>query len=202
MIKNIVFDMGNVLINYDPRACLRRFADSEADSARLFREVFHSVEWVLGDRGAITDGEAIARICGLLPQRLHATVAELYAHWFEEMKPIPETEALARELKEKGYGLYLLSNAARSLHVYKDSIPALALMDGLFVSADWGLIKPELEIFRAFHARFGLVPAECFFIDDFPLNIEASIRAGMPGHIFDGDVAALVKALQEAGIRI
>ena len=103
-------------------------------------------------------------------------------------------------LKEKGYGIYLLSNAGVSLREYFPGIPGAEYFDGLLVSAEEKLLKPQHEIYHRLYGRFGLDPARCFFIDDSPANIEAALCTGMEGTVFRGDPARLRRELEQAGI--
>ena len=105
-----------------------------------------------------------------------------------------------RELKARGYTLYLLSNAARRQHTYWHDIPGSEYFSGTFISADYHLLKPEDAIYQAFFRKFGLKPEDCLFIDDSPANIEASENAGMAGIVFHGDAAHLRCQLADRGI--
>ena len=82
MIKNIIFDMGQVLIHWSPDMFLDRYALTEEDRLLLKRELYASIEWVQLDHGTITEDEALERICGRLPQRLHGTARELVTGWW------------------------------------------------------------------------------------------------------------------------
>ena len=108
--------------------------------------------------------------------------------------------ALACDLKNAGYDLYLLSNAAARQHAYWHDVPGNQWFSGTFISADYRLLKPEAAIYQAFFEKFSLKPEECLFIDDTPANIEASENAGMRGIIFHGDAARLRRQLTELGI--
>lgn len=141
------------------------------------------------------------RACERLPARLHASVRHLLENWADEMLPIDEMLPLVQEIKNHGYGIYLLSNAPLNFHTYRDKIPAFAYFDGFIVSANYLTVKPEPEIYNILFNTFSLNPAECFFIDDIPVNIEGAAAVGMKGHCFNhGKVAVLRKALEEAGI--
>ena len=109
---------------------------------------------------------------------------------------------LIKELKNLGYGIYLLSNANRQLPRYFDRIPGAEHFDGRIVSADWLLLKPQKEIYEKLYEVYRLRPEECFFIDDQPANIEGAWCTGMDGAVFDGSLARLRKNLQAAGIPV
>ena len=114
--------------------------------------------------------------------------------------PIDDKSRGARDLKNAGYDLYLLSNASTRQHTYWHDIPGSEYFSGTFISADYRLLKPEDAIYQAFFRKFGLKPEDCLFIDDSPANIEASENAGMAGIVFHGDAAHLRCQLADRGI--
>ncbi len=202
MIRNIVFDMGNVIIRFDPDAFIDRFGVSGEDHKTLIREVFRSPEWVMMDRGVLTDEQAADVLCPRLPERLRETARKLIALWD---RPIYEVEGvcpLIEELKGLGYGIYLLSNASCRQPDYWQRVPAARFFDGTLISYAVRLVKPMPEIYEKFFETFSLRREECFFIDDNPANVEASIYVGMPAAVFDGDVGRLRAKLREAGVPV
>lgn len=202
MIQNIIFDMGQVLIRWQPVALMAHLDLSEEDHVLLLREVFQSVEWVQLDRGSISETDAVKAMCSRLPAHLHAAAEEMVTAWWKPpLDPMPGMAELVRELKENGYGIYLLSNAGLPLRTYFPRIPGSEYFDGLLVSAEQRLIKPQHEIYETLYKTFDLVPGECFFIDDSPANIEGALETGMPGTIFRGDASALRRELIRNGIR-
>lgn len=203
MIKNIVFDMGKVLISFDVDHYLSRFVPDPADHEAVRRELFRSVEWVRLDRGTMTDEEAVASVCRRLPERLHEPVRLILANWHQDIPPLDGIYELVKELKEEGnYPIYLLSNTSAKFHDFRKNIPALKFFDGEFISADWHLLKPESAIYGVFLAHFGLKAEECVFIDDFPMNIEAALNAGMAGIVYHNDPADLRRKLRQLGVKV
>ena len=200
MIKNIVFDMGGVLIHFTPREFIARCTDNTEDAALLLREVFQSLEWAKLDRGSLCEAQAENTICARLPARLHPIAHRLICEWDALHTPIPGMAQLVGELKAKGYHLYLLSNAARRQHEYWPSVAGHEHFDGTLISADWKLVKPQPEIYRALFATFGLQPHECLFIDDSIQNVEGADYVGMPGIVFHGDAQELRTELERRGI--
>ena len=200
MIRHIVFDMGQVLVQFSAGLFAERLRLSAEDAELIRREVLTTVEWVRMDRGTISDDDALARMCARLPQRLHDTAAYLVRRWNDPIIPVPGMADVARDLKAAGYDLYLLSNAATRQHTYWHDIPGSEYFSGTFISADHHLLKPEDAIYQAFFQKFGLKPEECLFIDDSAPNIEASENAGMAGIVFHGDAARLRRQLAERGI--
>jgi len=202
MIRNLVFDMGGVLIAWSPRRLVARLGVEGEDARLLLREVFGDQEWVGLDRGRLTEEEALARFRARLPRHLHEAARRLVYWWRDELWPVPGMEELLKELKAAGYGIYLLSNATAALHEYFPRIPGAALFDGLLVSADLGLLKPQHEIFETLFARFGLAPEESFFVDDSNVNVDGALVVGMSAAVFDGDLPRLRRALKDAGVRL
>ena len=201
MIRNLVFDMGNVLVYYDSRRASRAFAADEAEMELVNTAVFISPEWIMLDMGVISDEEALRRIQARLPQGHAREAARLcMEHWHEYcMWPVPGMEELVVSLKEQGWKLYLCSNAAiRMVDCYRDVIPGIGLFDGILFSAEVKCMKPQKEMYRHLFERFHLRPEECFFIDDQPLNIQGAGECGMDGYCFaDGDVEKLKEVLEE-----
>ncbi|MGN1147973.1 MAG: HAD family hydrolase [Lachnospiraceae bacterium] len=201
-IINIVLDMGNVLTIYHAREYIGQYVETEEDYYILQNQVCRSEEWICLDRGTMTDEEAVFSMCRRIPARLHATVARFVREYRFNQLPNPPMEELLRELKENGYRLYLLSNTSKRFHRFSKNIPSIRYMDGIYVSCDHGLLKPEKEIYLDFYREFGLRPEDCFFIDDMPANVESAHRTGMMGCVYHQNVPELRQRLREAGIRV
>lgn len=198
MIKNIVFDMGNVLVNYDAKRVCRKFIDNEADLNEVCASVFISPEWIFLDMGIITDEEALKKMCARLPERLHEKARLCMEHWHEYcMTPVSEMAEVIKTLKERGFGIYLCSNASlRLLTCCRQVIPGIEHFDGVLFSAEETCIKPQRQLYEAFFKRFNLKPEECYFIDDLQLNIDGARACGMDGYCHrDQDVPKLIHTL-------
>ncbi len=196
MIRNVVFDMGNVLIRFDPARFVERLGlDSPEDRELLLREIFRSAEWPMLDWGALDEAGFEALVLPRIPERLHDAARTLIYHWDEPIEPIPGMEALARACKEAGLGVYLLSNASARLYDYWKRVPGSAYFDGMMVSAPLRCIKPMPEIYRRLLDQFNLRAEECLFLDDSALNVCGAKLAGMNAVIFDGDVNAARAAI-------
>ena len=203
MIKNIVFDMGRVLIDWDPPRLIARLGYSGEDADRLLREVFSCAEWQGLDRGRLSPEEALATMLPRLPSHLHEAAEHFVrAWWVEDLWPIEGMAELVREIKALGYGVYLCSNATSCLHQYFDRIPGSECFDGKIVSADWKMLKPQREIYDTLFREYSLDPAECFFIDDNPANVEAGMMLGMDGAVFFRDMTRLRAELIAAGVPV
>ena len=201
MVKNIVFDMGNVLIRFDRELFLDRLDLSPEDRALLTNEVFRSLEWARMDRGSLTEAQAVESICQRLPRHLHSAAKQLVENWDDPILPVEGMCELIEELKAAGYGIYLLSNASVRQHEYWPRVPGSRLFDGTLISAAEKLVKPQPEIYRLLLERFSLNAEECFFIDDVAANIEGAFYCGIPGAVFQGDMRKLREDLRAAGVR-
>ncbi|MGN0526676.1 MAG: HAD family hydrolase [Acutalibacteraceae bacterium] len=200
MIKNIVFDMGGVLIDCDVKKTIRQFFKEEYHDV-LFKEVFGSPLWDELDRGTKLSNEAIPEMLSKIPKETHALITEMVDNFYPYMPPFPEMYGFIKQLKDAGYKIYLLSNASRRFYDRKDYIPAISLFDGLFISADYKMLKPEKEIYETFFKKFSLKPEECFFIDDRATNIEGAESCGMKGFVFRiSKLGELEKTLNALGV--
>lgn len=202
MIKNVVFDMGNVLINYAPEEFIQSFTASTEHQKLLLDEIFYADLWQEFDRGTITKEDLVERASERLPDELHRSVSDILDTWYENMTPITEMEDILKRLKANGYDLYLFSNVSQDFHDFKHIIPGLEYFDGLFLSSDWKGLKPENDLYRNFFSHFDLEPSECFFVDDLRVNIEGAAALGMDGHVFDGNIEDLKEHFTQVGIII
>lgn len=202
MIRNIVFDMGQVLIRFDRDYFIRCLGVEGDDAQLLLREVFLSLEWSRMDWGSLTDEEAAQSVCARLPERLHEAARKLVTMWDRPILPVEGMYHLIEELKAAGYGIYLLSNASVRQHEYWPRVPCAKFFDGTLISCDVGCIKPERAIYEAFFEKFGLKAEECLFVDDMSMNVEGGCRCGMRGIVFHGDAKELRQKLKKEGIRL
>ena len=202
MIRNILFDMGNVLLRFDPQVFLDRLNLPEADQALLLQEVFRSREWVSMDAGILREETAEPIMCSRLPEHLHAAVHQLTSHWDQPNLPVAGMYELVQELKEAGYGIYLLSNASLRQREYWPGIPGSEFFDGTMISAEEKIMKPQPEIYRLCMERFSIKAEECVFVDDIQANIDGAVACGISGIVFRGDVSALRSSLRDMGVRI
>ena len=196
MIQNIVFDMGGVLYRFEPDLPYREYPGE--DGKILYNAIFGSPDWRRQDLGEINEDEMISLASARVPERLRPAV-ERIVRWYELTGPVPGMAELAQELSDKGYTLYLLSNVGFAFHKFRDLIPALKYCKGEFLSAEHGLLKPDLEIFRKFMATFDLQAEDCLFIDDMAPNIEGARSVGVEGIVFE-NAEQLRRRLVEIGV--
>ena len=185
MIRNIIFDLFGVIARFDTEGYYTLHGISCADQHILQREVYHSLEFAMGDRGTITDEEAVAAICARVPDRLHEAVHDFIYRQNHALLPIPGMDRLLQGLKRDGHHLFLLSNTRTAFHRFRSKISGIELFDDTMISADVGLVKPDPAIFRLACGQFGIVPSESAFIDDTPINAEAAQYVGMKAYVFN-----------------
>lgn len=189
MIRNVVFDLGGVLIRWRPKELIDAFyADASLRDA-LRREAFQHPDWIELDRGTIDEaaaGERFAQRLGRPP----AEMADLFARVRESLTPMPATvEVLKRVRGREGLSLYVLSNIAEA--IFRDleaRYDFFGLFDGIVISGEIKLVKPEPAIFEHLAQRFAIAPAETVFIDDLPANIAAARELGFTTILFEDAV--------------
>lgn len=200
MIKNIIFDMGGVLIDYNPEKTLYGMFDKETADI-LLRVVFRNSLWADKDRGIIMPDEIMEKVKPEIPEAVFEKVSEMVDNFYPYMPPFEKMVGFIEMLKEKGFGIYLLSNASSDFHERRKDIPALSLFDGVLISADHKLLKPEKEIYEKLYEAFSLKPEECFFIDDVQANIDGAAATGMQGHCYyHGDLEILKRDMEARNI--
>ena len=195
MIKNIVLDMGNVLLDFRPEFVLDAFCSSDEEKAVIRKELFGGPEWKMGDRGDIKDNERYGLVKQRVPEKYHKALKDCADRWAICMDPIEGAREFCETLKEKGYKVYVLSNASDLFYVYFPKFLPLDFFDGVFVSADSRMLKPDVEIFYAFLEKYGLKADECLFVDDLPENVAGAATAGMNTFRFTGDYDAVLSQL-------
>lgn len=178
MYKNIIFDLGNVLLSFNPMEYLRSKI-SEERIQEVFKAIFQSEEWIMLDRGTITEKEAINNI--IEKNSIYRDDINLaFEDWYGILKPIEETIKVLEDLKDKGYNIYYLSNFHElAFKEVSTNNSFFELFDGGVVSYEEKIIKPEEEIYRLILKRYNLAPNETIFIDDTKVNVEGAEKLGI-----------------------
>lgn len=191
-VRNVVFDMGGVLLRWEPEVYARNVTDNDEDAGLVLEALFKGSAWTLSDAGVFGPETVLMEACHALPERLHGAAAEALRRFPSMQAVIPEVNELGRRLKERGYGVYILSNvSSRFRSELAPRIPLCDVADGALVSAEEHMMKPDPIIFLRFCERFGVEPASCLFVDDTAVNCVGAERAGMRAFHFTGDVDAL-----------
>jgi 2-haloacid dehalogenase len=185
----VVFDLGGVLLDWNPRYLYRRLIDSEAEMERFLGEIC-TMEW----HAAHDRGVPVAESCATLAAA-HPEYADLINAWgvhSEEMiaGPILGSVEILEELLQKGVRCYALTNMERETYpLRRQRFPFMGRFAGTVVSSHEGVAKPDPEIFRRLLDRFGLEPGRTIMIDDSPPNIETAASLGMVALRFTSPIA-------------
>lgn len=157
--------------------------------------MFGGREWALQDAGVVGPDTIAWTAAQRLPERLADAAEKTAHHWFENREMFQEMDPLIRDLKVRGYGIYLLSNAGVQFSQYERSLPAYDCFDGMVVSAFVHLMKPDRRIYELLASTYDLVLGECLFVDDVPVNVTGAERVGMQGLVYTGDPADVLRRL-------
>ena len=198
MIKNLVFDFGQVMISFDPIYMTNRYIDDDADARTVAGVVFDRLYWNPLDSGDISDEEVVRLSKERLPERFHRAVEDIYYNWIYNIPEISGMRELILWVKEKyGIPVYLLSNISEYFSKNADKVPIISLFDGCIFSADYKITKPDRRIFELMCEKFNINPAETLFIDDSELNTSGARAAGLSTYRFDGNAEKLRKYIDE-----
>ncbi|MBR4760385.1 MAG: HAD family phosphatase [Lachnospiraceae bacterium] len=183
-MKTIVFDIGRVLVKFDWRTYLQSlFADEEAIAA-LSHAFWEIGLWREMDRGAIPQ-EHIYQALIEHSQGYEDQMKLAYDRLGECIGKMDYAKDWIRELKECGYRVLYLSNYSDYLiEKNREALSFLELMDGGIFSCHVKLLKPDLKIYEALLEKYSLVPSDCLFLDDMPVNILGAKECGMNGIVF------------------
>ena len=184
MIKNIIFDFGNVLFEWNQDEIVKNFTKNKQEQEILKKVIFKSEEWFKLDDGSMEYQEIIPLFKEKSPINLKSKVEEIMGTWYTKMPINQEICNLIKELKENDYKVYALSNTHVPVYEYVKKLEIGKYFDGFLISAVEKMMKPNEEIYYRLFEKFNLVPQECFFIDDSEENILVSRKCGMEGHIF------------------
>lgn len=185
MIKNIILDIGNVLVYFRWQELMNELGFSKEETERLRDNMICSKEWSEWDRGAISETE-VEDIFKKRNPDLKEKLQRFFEHKGEIVEQFTYTQQWIKDFKEKGYKVYLLSNYPDELFKLhgKEVFTFLPLVDGRVVSADVKMIKPDRAIYEYLLQKYALNKQECVFIDDNIHNVEAASKAGIQSILF------------------
>lgn len=185
MIKNLVFDFGNVIVKWDIVSILNKYSLNSADARKLREVIFESEEWLQLDQGTISAKQAEKIFQNKVPDNLKYLVREIMNTWFEKIEFNGEICDLIKKMKHKGYRVYGLSNTNIQFYEYIQRSDIGMYFDGFVISAVEKIMKPNKNIYERLFEKFSLNPQECFFVDDTEKNVIAGRECGMNGFVFD-----------------
>jgi putative hydrolase of the HAD superfamily len=178
-IKNVVFDVGGVLLQWNPPAVIARLHPDPETQALIRREIFEHADWHEFDRGGLSEADAIEHFAARTGLHADETRALIHATR-ESLIPIEGTLRLVDDLVAAGVHLYLLSNMPVSTFEYLvRRYPFFAHFKYLVISGQILLVKPDPAIYKHLVEKTGIVPAESVFIDDLLKNVIAARECGL-----------------------
>ncbi|MBR3057861.1 MAG: HAD family phosphatase [Clostridiales bacterium] len=195
MIKNVVLDMGNVLLDYNPDAVLNMFCSSDEEKDIIRKELFNGPEWLMGDKGEIKDKDRFDLVKVRVPEKYHEALRNCADRWGICMTPLDGARAFCERVKELGFGIYILSNASDLFYDYFPKFLPLDFFTGVFVSSNYLMLKPDVEIYKTFLKEYSLPAEECLFVDDREDNVSGALQAGMNALQFKGDYEEVIRRL-------
>ena len=185
MIKNIIFDLGNVVLKLRWDIVLKKYSNNIEDQKLLEDVIFNSEEWQKLDAGTIEKVNAINIMKSKLPTRFHEACLEIMKNWQDGFVINTEVLNFIDFLKNNGYRTYILSNAPLDLPDYLSRNDLDKYFIGKVISAEEKIAKPDKKIYELLLNRFSLNPEECLFLDDKSENIQGAISCGINGYVFD-----------------
>lgn len=195
MIKNVVLDMGNVLLDFRPEFVMDTYCSSEEEKNVIRKELFDGPYWLLADKGEIKDADRYDLVKPNVPEKYWPALKNCADHWDICMDPLKGAKEFCDEIKARGYGIYVLSNASDRFYDYFPKFLPLDYFDGVFVSADYLMLKPDVKIYKLFLEKYGLRGDECLFVDDRIDNVNGALAAGMNAVQFKNDYQAVLAQL-------
>ncbi|MBQ6907046.1 MAG: HAD family phosphatase [Clostridia bacterium] len=186
--KNVIFDYGNTIVEFEPMNIVRRFGVTDsADADILCEKVFDRKYWDKMDSDDITQDEFIKGVLSELPDRLHRIAKDICNNWITNLPYITGMDDLIHKLKEDGYKIYLLSNISRHFAENSDKIEIFKEFDGLVFSGSIGLVKPNRDIFEYILEKYNFNSNETLFIDDNKQNVNTAEGMGIKSLLFTGN---------------
>lgn len=199
MKKNIIFDMGGVLVDWNPRYVYREMTD-DGSKIEWFLENICNFEWNVKQDAGRSFAEGTAELVSKYPE-WREWIEAYYGRWPKPLAGALEpTVGILKRLSAAGYRLFSLTNWSAESFPYVHAIaPWMNLFEDVVVSGEEKCVKPQPEIYRILLDRNGLDPAECIFIDDSRANIDGGEAVGIDGILFTS-AEDLEKALKGFGL--
>ena len=177
-IQAVIFDFGNVLLEWNPRHVYRRYFTNEDEMERFLQEV-NFMDWNAQQDKGRTFTQGVAELSRQFPH-YSELIQAYYDNWEDSIGDFfAGTVEIMKRLKAKGYSLYGLSNwSAETFPLAREKYDFFNLLDDIVISGEVGMIKPDPEIFEHLLQRIARKADECLFIDDVPANVEQAQKMG------------------------
>jgi FMN phosphatase YigB (HAD superfamily) len=186
MIKNIVFDLGNVLISFRPAEFFAKKNYPENIKATILSDIFGSKVWRMLDNGDINTQQGIDAIAAESSLK-REEIAHIFNLRTEIMFPIDNNVRLLPELRKQGFSLYYLSNFPIDIfEEIRTGYYFFKYFDGGIISSEVKFSKPDIRIYEKLLEKYSLTAGESLFIDDVEINVKAAEHSGMHGLVTYG----------------
>ena len=185
MIKNLIFDFGKVLVDYDFSHVINQFF-TDKKKEEEFCNLFTSLSFLdICDKEDKPFSQIMQDMRERYPQ--YAKEAMMYEERYMEfvIGEIEDMRAVLTEMKKRGYKLYGLTNWCSMVHKVMKKYEIFSLLDGRVISSEEHIIKPDVAIYNRLLEKYGLKPEECVFTDDKPVNIIGAQKVGMKAILFE-----------------
>ena len=185
MIKNIILDVGRVLVHWDPVAGLRSLGYDEKTVNAVNDGIVESGLWDLEDEGKLSGEEILRTFIDAMPEYKTA-ITDFWNNLDKSIWAYEDSCDWIKRMKAAGVNVYILSNYGEETYrqTRESAMAFLDLVDGVIFSYKYQLIKPHAEIYEKLFEVYGLERSECVFIDDRKVNIEAAGKVGMSGIVY------------------
>ena len=180
MIKHLVFDLGNVLIEWNSEKILTYFEPEKEQRQVLRQVIFESGVWHQTDKGELSLKEACEEVLAQLDVSYHSAIKNIFYHWYEVVHVYSDLQERIRLWADQGYRIYILSTTCEIFyHIEKAGLLTIfPLLSGYILSSEVGGVKPEVEIYHKLLKKYGLDPVESVFIDDIQANLDTAAELG------------------------
>ncbi len=196
MIKNVIFDIGNVLAKFRYKEYIEELGIPCDKRERVAKATAEGPYWALNDKGVLTAYETMIN-CISLDYGAEAEIRLFFKDMERLVMEYPDSCDWVNSVKAKGKKVYILSNYSReNFLMMTDKFKFLKLMDGQVISYEERLLKPDPEIYKVLLSRYGLEPTECVFLDDSRKNVEGAEALGIKGIVVE-DRREAMRELEE-----
>ncbi len=208
MIQNIIFDLGNVIVQNPTINTVKEFFAEEKDAITFNNYIFKSEFWKMMDLGKMSNLE----IANIIKEQKSVNVTNydevknFMLNWFTKCNVNDKTMNIGKGLKQNGYNIYILSNMSKATYKYfSKKYDFFDIMDGIIISAYEGIKKPDIKMFELLIKKYSLIAEECLLIDDDDTNktLEVANSIGINGRrVNSNDFNDIIKLLRENNIKM
>lgn len=178
MIKNIISDIGNVILEFNPEIIVLKYTDDMKRAQEIASVLFKGEEWYRWDRDLITKSEIAKSVKSKLRESEFHIIDKILNTWWDYMVFNEELLDFYEVQKSKGMNLYILSNYSPDYYELKWDVERKNLFDGEIISCEFKVGKPDPEIYKILLDKFELEASECLFIDDLEQNLQTAEELG------------------------